>query len=150
VIECPGAPALLYFGTFKRDNVSVRSDLSLVAQLGGGADKLTSQAPTGVVNGGRGNDTIKVGTGNRQGDPRARGAVLIGGAGRDLLVAGKGDDTCSGGSGGDTIRAGGGNDRLNGDGGDDRLFGGRGRDNLNGGPGTDRGDGGLGRDLVRL
>jgi hypothetical protein len=158
VIECPGASATVLIGSAERDIVRVRSNVSLTAQLGDGADSLTSQAPTGFVNGGRGNDRIKVGTGNLQGDPRARGAVLIGGRGRDLLVGGKGHDTCSGGTGNDTIRGGRGNDLLNGDGGNDRLSGGRGRDRLrggrgrdrlNGGPGSDSGSGGAGRDRVR-
>jgi RTX calcium-binding nonapeptide repeat (4 copies) len=150
VVECRGAKPVVIFGSPRRDNVRILSGLSLSAHLGGGADKLTSQAPTGVVNGGPGNDTIKVGAGNVQGDPRARGAVLIGGAGTDLLVAGKGHDTCSGGAGNDTIRGGAGNDILNGDAGNDRLLGGRGRDNLNGGPGRDKGNSGPGTDRVRL
>ena len=101
-----------------------------------------------VLIGGAGDDVLKGGAGND---------TLLGGAGADRLLALKGDNELFGGAGGDVLRTGGGNDRLSGgDGndllagraGDDALFGQGGADRLNGGDGDDAVDGGAGDDAV--
>ena len=75
------------------------------------------------VDGGAGNDSILAAH-------LPETAVLIGGAGNDLLFGGDGNDSLSGGDGSDVLYGGAGNDTLNGGRGRDRLFGGGGDDTL--------------------
>jgi len=102
-----------------------------------------------VVDGGRGNDDIRV-----EVDVPAR---LIGGDGDDILVGSAAADHLEGGNGHDILEGGGGDDRLEGGAGDDfldggggadRLFGQAGNDTLTGGDGDDTLLGGRGDDLL--
>ena len=115
-----------------------------------------------LIDGGAGDDTIRVGD---------LGNDLLGGEGADILVGGKLDDWLIGGDGADRLFAGnasnisfalgdataenaalgldGGNgDYLEGGLGDDALYGSRGSDWLNGGAGADRLLGGAGGDVL--
>lgn len=69
---------------------------------------------------------------------RARGEVLRGTDGSDVICARGGNDTITGARGNDTIRGGRGDDNIDGGAGNDRIFGERGRDACAGGPGDDR------------
>jgi hypothetical protein len=64
-------------------------------------------------------------------------ALLLGGAGGDVLSGGASNDALDGGDDGDSLSGGDGNDLLTGDEGDDTLDGGAGADDLVGGPGID-------------
>jgi Ca2+-binding RTX toxin-like protein len=94
-----------------------------------------------AVDGGAGNDSVVVAH-------LSKPAILVGGAGNDLLFGGDGNDSISGGAGADLLYGGAGDDTLNGGTGRDRLSGGSGDDVLitvdgeldyvNGGAGHDR------------
>jgi Ca2+-binding RTX toxin-like protein len=94
-----------------------------------------------AVDGGAGNDLIVAAH-------LSKPAVLVGGAGNDVLFGGTNNDSLSGGAGGDILYGGAGDDTLNGGTGRDRLYGGAGDDVLvaldgefdyvNGGIGHDR------------
>lgn len=96
-----------------------------LADLGVLAGLLGSAAPSQILNGTAGANTITasdVGT----------GAALD-----NRLYGFDGDDTLNGGLGNDLLRGGQGNDTLNGGSGNDLLIGGRGNDTLSGGTGQD-------------
>jgi RTX calcium-binding nonapeptide repeat (4 copies) len=95
---------------------------ALFATLGDGDDSL--DAPKGNVDGGPGNDVLRVG-----GD-------VYGGLGDDLLVGRAGNDRLDGGGGRDVLRGGAGNDDLR-DGDFDFIFGDVGPDVIDGGKGSD-------------
>lgn len=159
VIRCEDAQGVIFEGSPGRDVVSMLTNLSVTALLRGGNDTFTSAAPKGVlVDGGSGNDSIRVGTGSRTGPARAVLAQLFGGEGKDRLVAGRtparliggaDGDVLVGGSARDICDGGSGNDRILGGRGNDTLLGGSGRDVLVGGSGLDNIVGGAGRDRVR-
>jgi len=87
-----------------------------------------------VIDGGSGNDVIRVDLPRRQ-----FGIVLRGGVGDDFLgVSGRGTATVSGGAGDDTLVGGRGPAQLLGDAGDDTLVAGAGRAVLAGGAGADQ------------
>ena len=142
----------------------------ITADGGDGDDRITigkDITADVVINGGTGNDTIRVlGTGRvtvngGDGDDElyvtnaaaasvdggngndtiqadtALPASLFGGAGNDLLMGGSGDDLLDGGDGDDELRGGAGGDRLVGGVGNDILDGGEGDDDLAGGVGDD-------------
>ncbi len=84
-------------------------------------------------------------------------AILVGGAGNDVIYAGSGSDTIIGGAGRDTIVARSGNDWIDagddndlayGDAGEDTILGGNGNDILLGGAGSDTIDGEAGSDVI--
>jgi large repetitive protein len=79
--------------------------------------------------------------------PSARGVVLTGGDGDDLLIGTPFDDIIEGRNGDDVLLGRGGNDTIDGGRGDDRLDGGRGNDRLTGSEGRDLLRGGTGRDV---
>ena len=113
------------------------------------------------VDGGSGNDTLRISASNAGGelDLNTAGATnfenlvatgssetvkgdnnankLWGGGGEDTVYSYEGDDTLYGGNGNDSLYGGVGNDTLYGDTGDDVLDGGTGTDTLTGGDGTD-------------
>lgn len=100
----------------------------------------------GGVNGGAGNDTVLITTGNLS-------VVLNGGGGHDRLTAADGADTLDGGNGNDSLFGGFGSDTLFGGAGNDSLVGGP--DNINdfnnvvfGGAGADRIYGGRFNDIL--
>jgi Ca2+-binding RTX toxin-like protein len=78
----------------------------------------------------------------------ARGDLIWGGDGNDVLRGERGNDLLNGGAGDDVLYGGVGNDRLQGQGGDDWLFGGNGNDALYGGTGNDRLYGDKGNDFL--
>lgn len=95
-------------------------------------------APSLVVHGGPGNDSIE---GNFGYDEKLFGNTgddwVKGRSGDDLVVGGHGSDHVRGYDGDDDVRGGPGRDFLRGARGDDRLDGGPGRDIVNGGEGRD-------------
>ena len=91
--------------------------------------------------------TIPPRVGKAQGS--ARGDVIVGTPGRNVIRARGGNDTVCGLGGNDILLGGPGRDRLLGQGGRDALRGGPGRDRLVGGKGRDRLLGGAGRDVLR-
>lgn len=77
----------------------------------------------------------------------AKGLVVAGGNGADVVLGGVGNDFLDGGNGADRIEGGNGKDVLMGGRGDDVLLGGNAADKLFGGRGEDRLTGGAGSDL---
>lgn len=98
---------------------------------------------SGIVNGTSGNDLIRVGYVDTDGD-------VVGDSGTNVIEAGDGDDKVFVGAASDTIRGQDGNDNLRGGGGDDMLIGGAGNDWLSGDAGADTMIGGIGNDAYYL
>ena len=155
---------------------SVRCSADLIyAKLEAGNDELEvsaeasemfSTATVEDVDGGSGNDRIRLGYGgiadggagddylDADADPFARSAILEGGTGSDRVTGSSAPDELTGGLGDDVVRGRRGRDRVNGGTGEDRLYGGAGPDRLSDedggdGPiGPDKLVGGRGRDIV--
>jgi len=112
-----------------------------------------SAVRTIVVNGGLGNDSIRIDIpGNTRITTVLNGGpgndTIRGGDGRDTIDGGPGDDTLNGGKGDDAVNGGAGNDSVVGGAGNDALTGGPGRDTIRGGAGKNTLDGGLGIDVL--
>lgn len=104
---------------------------NMVIKTGGGNDYITidpSVLHKMTIDGGDGNDVIKLGGGND---------VAFGGSGNDIIYGGNGNDTLYGGVGNDTIHGQNGHDVLNGGSGNDKIVGGLGNDQTNGEEGDD-------------
>lgn len=87
-----------------------------------GNDRIRSESPQGgVLDGGRGSDSLSVGKDTNS-------LVVRGGPGNDRLTGNISDDILNGGSGRDLLLGRGGDDDLNGGSGRDRIFGGAGAD----------------------
>jgi Ca2+-binding RTX toxin-like protein len=137
----PGAGLLSVFGDKLKNNITVSRDAAGNILVDNGAVAIDGGTPT-VANTGEiqvfgldGNDTIALDETNGA----LPGALLLGGAGNDVLTGGSGADQLFGGAG---------NDILNGKGGNDFLFGGAGNDVLTGGAGDDQVFGQAGDDLM--
>ena len=96
-----------------------------------------------IVNGTSGDDLIRVGYVDTDGD-------VVGDSGTNVIEAGDGNDKVFVGAAADTIRGQDGNDNLRADDGDDLLIGGAGNDWLDGGAGADTMIGGTGNDAYYL
>ncbi len=101
---------------------------------------------SGVIKGGRGNDTVYGGANDDIIFGGANSDVLRGNNGDDVLNGGNGKDLLQGGNGDDNLTGGKGKDVLKGGKGEDTMFGGSGQDKLTGGRGDDRMSGGSGAD----
>ncbi|HEY6281120.1 MAG TPA: calcium-binding protein [Burkholderiales bacterium] len=101
-------------------------------------DAATLDGKTAVVNDARG--LILIGSNGND--------ILTGGAWNDVLLGGKGKDTLYGGAGDDLLNGGTGNDVMNGDEGNDILEGGNGKDTLNDEFGNNLLNGGKGNDSL--
>jgi VCBS repeat-containing protein len=131
------------------ERVDFRNPTKLLTILGNdGADTVTLRGLDSVgggamvvVDGGAGNDRL-------DGSRVAFDAVLLGGAGNDVLSGGSGNDLLSGGDGDDILTGGLGNDTLLGGAGLDKMDGGLGNDLLVGGIGNDYLVGGDGNDTL--
>ncbi|MFO1412642.1 MAG: calcium-binding protein [Burkholderiales bacterium] len=117
-----------------------------------------------VVQGGDGDDVIRLPNGGASAYGEAGNDVLEGGAGTSFMSGGSGEDVVAGGTGddyawgeagvdaltggdgNDQLAGGDGDDEVSGDAGDDVLFGNDGNDTLAGGPGRSYLDGGAGDD----
>ncbi len=120
------------------DRISVDKHVNIEMNIdsGDGDDYIVANGRLGIVNAGKGNDYIRLGTGDM---------VAFGGDGDDVIIAGSGNAVVSGGKGNDRLYA---NHLcpktnlrqvyLNGDQGDDKLYGGSGKVILNGGLGNDK------------
>lgn len=149
----------------------------VIAQLGAGADSITTGTGVDHIDGGPDNDTINVGEGNDGSGslPSLPPGTLVtaagvrGGALADTILGGAGDDNLFGDDGNDTIDAGLGEDDVDGGAGNDYIQGGSdvlvrpdqptpcpatpcdqfdSGDDLIGGPGRDQIDGGSGDDDI--
>jgi hypothetical protein len=159
------AGTLTVTGTAAADTIMVRRVGDVISVDGTTARVAAGQVGQVIVDGGAGNDTIRLDSEAVGGRPLGVAVVAMGGPGNDTIVGtpgadrllgqdgndvirgGSGDDFVSGGDGADTLYAGAGNDTLQGNNGDDYLNGeagndflvaGAGRDQLYGGDGTDR------------
>jgi Ca2+-binding RTX toxin-like protein len=156
-----GHGVLTIFGDSGGNAVTVGRDAAGAIDVNGGAVRIHGARATVrnvdriVVLGGYGNDRIALDEANGP----LPSAVLLGGAGDDLLVGGSGADRLDGGGGDDTLLGGGGDDQLDGGNGDDSLSGGLGSDRSlghagddqliwNPGDGSDVNEGGDGSDAV--
>ncbi|AGY56824.1 M91 family zinc metallopeptidase [Gloeobacter kilaueensis] len=118
------------------DGVTVRDG------RGRGHDYLGADADHLTIDGGKGDDTIRV-------DASVHNAMhLVGGDGNDRISGGSGDDRIEGGAGNDDISGGAGKDFIDGGQGNDYLRGGAGKDRLIGGDGNDLISGGADRDYI--
>lgn len=114
-------------------------------------DRIVSALATGAtINGGEGNDRIRVRDGNNfvvggDGNDRLRGGsgsdTLLGGAGNDRLINPLGGGWLDGSEGSDTIRGGAGDELISGGTGNDRIHTGGGNDTVDAGEGIDTLDG---------
>jgi Ca2+-binding RTX toxin-like protein len=137
-----------FFGT--RDAIAIRA-------LGGHDTIIINDnvSITVIVEGGKGDDFISLGSGN---DVAGGGAghdhiiggdgidLIIGEAGNDIIQGGNGNDVLSGGKGADAIYGGEGDDMIVGDAGHDSIYGEWGDDQIAGMAGNDLVDGGIGDD----
>jgi len=117
-------------------------------RLGGGDDFGGGGAGADRLRGAQGEDHLRGGAGADRLGGGAGEDRLEGDGGRDLLVGGGGADRLGGGRGDDVLSGGAGGDLLRGGPGAEAMFGGAGRDKLVGADGADRYDGGAGRDLL--
>jgi len=110
------------------DTITIMNSLSNTIYAGDGNDNISTYYSTtlrNTVDGGLGNDTIKLGSGND---------TIYGGAGNDIVNANDGDDIIIGGAGDDTLNGYNGNDTYmfsRGDGKDTIIDSGLGLDILN-------------------
>lgn len=118
-------------------NVTINADGSGTAQYG-----LVNETFTGIeeINGSNNDDVIRING--------ARGFVVRGMDGNDILIGGDGSDNLIGGLGDDLIQGGGGNDELSGSDGNDTLIGNEGNDQLTGNGGDDNLFGNAGADRL--
>ncbi len=129
---------------------------------GAGDDRLYAGSKFAFIDGGEGNDLLRLMLTNSDGDGyldvRETGLQgqniinverfeLIGLQGDDVLIGGSKIDLLEGGDGNDLLRAGNNDDTLLGGNGDDVLYGEDGKDQLTGGTGNDVLSGGAGADL---
>ena len=130
---------VLLFGGGDKATIKLGGDIDFQVDGGTGNDVIRLKGDAGVVDGGPGRDKI---TGGKGPD------TLFGGSGNDIISGGRGDDFLSGGKGHDVLKGGSDNDILLGELGDDSLNGGSGRDLLIGGFGADSLDGKGGDDIL--
>ena len=139
------------------------SDLNDIVKLGYSLAAQTGVASYGSrefwlkIELGAGNDTLTITDDVTTTFPAVNpmGALVLAGAGNDIVSGGKLDDQFDGSTGNDTIRGNGGNDLINGGDGADTLLGGAGNDSIIadgfGATGAaDRITGGAGRDSITL
>jgi len=149
-----GLSALVVVGTDGPDSIEFKraGKTGKIELFIGGTSQGLFQADKIIVEGGAGNDVIRV-------DKHIMvPAEIWGGDGPDFLAGGGGDTTLHGGSGNDMLHGGAGTNLLDGGTGNDfliipgsnkhaaTLFGGAGNDILHGGAGNDHLDGGEGSD----
>lgn len=139
-----GATAIVMDGGDGGDTFTVSDEISIRAQLKGGAGGDS-------LRGGSGNDLIQGGAGD---DPDLDGGdgndEIYGGDGGDFGWGGKGNDTIEGGSGLDHLHGNDGDDTIRGNEDGDLLNGHAGKDTLEGGDGDDELEGGDGDDILNL
>jgi Ca2+-binding RTX toxin-like protein len=119
--------------------------------LGGGAgdDTLVGQSDFGdQLEGGAGNDLIRMSDGQVMGETRFSHSHANGGSGQDSIEGGLAGDVAHGGQGDDVLTGYAGEDQLEGGGGNDLIIGGTDNDMLSGGLGADTLRGDNGRDTV--
>src|SRR5437763_666126 len=136
-------------GTPGNDTIAVaRQDAQTLRLNDNGVVSLfdTHSVRTIVVNGGAGNDQIRINSTVTL--PVTQRAELHGGDGNDVLVGGDGNDLLDGGAGDDFLSGGKGSDNLNGGTGNNTLSGGDGDDFMTAGNGADNFIGGAGADTV--
>src|SRR5262249_1314460 len=135
------------------DNYEYKVSGRIIVRMGEGNDTFDASGVTSAnitydIEGGAGDDTIKVGAGNAIVHGGAGDDHIFGGAGNDIIYGELGSDEIHGGGGNDIIFADGGgfvganiavsvspddsDDQINGDGGDDIIFGGGGNDTIHG------------------
>ena len=102
-----------------------------------------------TIFGGKGNDTIKGGSGSDTIHGEAGNDTIDGSFGADLIYGGIGNDTLHGGAESDHVLGDAGNDAIWGDEDNDFLGGGNGNDTIDGEEGDDSCSGGNGKDTIR-
>ncbi|RRQ50908.1 calcium-binding protein, partial [Sphingorhabdus wooponensis] len=144
--EAEAAGTWVIYGGSSTDTISW-DYVSLGVEIygGDGDDVIDNNASRNVadyVEGGEGNDTIRVGAGSD---------TVYGGAGNDLIYGEDGNDILLGNDGADTLSGGGGVDVLTGNAGNDAMTGGTGADTFNVDAGSDTiSDLGDGADIVKV
>lgn len=119
----------------------------VVSRIGTSSERILD-AGTFAINHGTVIEELRGGAGDDTLTGHDSGAILRGGAGRDLLIGGLGRDRLDGGLANDRMDGAAGHDRLNGGGGRDRLSGGPGNDTLAGQAGNDQLIGSIGNDRL--
>ncbi|WP_281965577.1 M91 family zinc metallopeptidase [Serinicoccus marinus] len=124
------------------EEVRIPAGQEVVINTGGGSDTISVPAGTDVdlrFSGGEGEDTVSA--------QEAEGDIeVFGGKGADTLELGSGSDTVHGGADDDYVDSGGGDDRVFGGLGNDILYGMGGEDVVSGGEGNDYLEGATGDD----
>lgn len=135
---------LLVTGAIGNDLIQVTagSGNTVVATLNGAGRQVNAAIVSSIrLLGGKGSDTIKIGSG-------VMAVSVSGGDGNDTIVGGGSNDTINGDNGNDSIKGGAGSDLLSGGAGNDAIFGDAGNDALNGNDGNDNLSGGDGNDKL--
>ena len=101
-----------------------------------------------IIDGGNGDDILRVSNGNDFVDGGKGEDRLYGGGGDDILRSGNHDDYVNGGRGNDFVSAGAGNDIVYAGSGNDEILGGSGDDRIFGQKGYNTLDGGTGNDFI--
>jgi hypothetical protein len=126
---------LRVFGTGNFDTINLTQSGGVIFVQGDPGSYPIGTVTKILIKGGRGGDTISLGTGSSAVTLPAR---IMGGSGPDIITGGTAADKILGGGQKDRLLGGDGRDTLKGGGGPDILFGGLGGDRLSGGGGTDR------------
>jgi hypothetical protein len=141
------AGTLTVTGTPAADTIIVRRVNNAISVDGTPFKTPAAQVRQIIVDGGAGDDTIRLDSENLGGQPLGVPCIAFGGTGNDRIYGAPGPDKLFGQAGNDTIygrggadllSGGDGNDYLNGGDGNDTLLGGTGRDVLFGGGGVNR------------
>ncbi len=150
----PSATAAFAAGTLSvtgspgNDAITVRRVNDVISVDGTAVKVAASLVRQVVVDGGAGDDTIRLDSEALGGQPLGVPCVVLGGSGNDTIVGTPGPDRLFGQAGNDVIRGGAGNDLINGGDGNDILYGGFGDDTLQGGTGDDYLNGEAGNDSL--
>lgn len=121
-------------GTSQDDSITLRQTASVITVSGVNGSFQKNQVSLIRISGGDGNDTIILDAADQH---VTKPAVILGGAGNDIIHSGDGADYIDGESGNDDLRGSGGADKIAGDTGDDVIYGNGGNDSLAGGAGSD-------------
>jgi hypothetical protein len=131
--DTSAGPSLVINGSTASDKVIVNRYGNTGVSVNDGKNTFTFKKGfnTIIVNGGNGNDLIRVASNVKM------NAIVNGGNGHDTIQGGAGKDQLVGANGNDRIYGNAGNDILTGTAGNDSIFGGAGKDQLIGGAGDD-------------